>query len=98
VLGGSSGTRSSSVPPPVPPHISQTNFPPPKQSGHFDWTIPVPLQMSHSTTPFSVVSLPVPLHSSHFDGMEPVPLHLPQLTSPLPLQVLHAKNENTDLN
>jgi hypothetical protein len=62
------------------------------------WTIPVPLQMSHSTTPFSVVSLPVPLHSSHLEGKEPVPLHLLQLTSPSPLQVGHTKNENTDLN
>jgi hypothetical protein len=60
--------------------------------------MPEPLQMSHSKMPFSVVSLPVPLHSSHLPGMEPVPLHLPQLTSPLPLQVLHAKNGNPDLN
>jgi len=90
--------RSSSVPPPIPPHASQTNFPPPKQSGHLVWTMPVPLQISHSTTPFSVFSLPVPLHSSHLEGKEPVPLHLEHLTSPLPLQVGQTKNENTDLN
>jgi len=88
----------SSVSPPVPPHASHTTRPPPKHSGHFVCTIPVPLQMSHSITPFSVVSLPVPLHSSHLAGMKPVPLHLPQLTSPLPLQLLHAKNQNPDLN
>ena len=98
MLGSSSGTRSSSVSAPAPPHVSHTTLPPPKHSEHFVRTTPVPLQMSHSTTPLSVVSLPVPLHSSHFDGREPEPLHLPQLTSPLPLQVLHAKNENTDLN
>lgn len=96
LLGGSSGMISSV--PPVPPHASQTSLPPPKQSGHFVCTTPVPLQMSHSTTPFGVVSLPVPLHSSHLEGIEPVPLHLAQLTSPLPLHVAQTKNENTDLN
>jgi hypothetical protein len=60
-------------------------------------TTPLPLQISHSTTPFSVVSFPVPLHSSHLAGIEPLPLHLLQLTSPVPLQVVHTKIENLNL-
>ncbi len=83
--------------PPVPPHASQTSLPPPKHSLHLVETTPLPLQISHSTTPFSVVSFPVPLHSSHFVGILPVPLHLPQLTSPVPLHVVHTKIENLNL-
>jgi hypothetical protein len=55
---------------------------------------PLPLQISHSSTPFSVVSFPVALHSSHLAGTDPVPLHFPQLISPVPLQVVHTKMEN----
>jgi hypothetical protein len=60
-------------------------------------TTPLPLQMSHSNTPFSVVSFPVPLHSSHLVGIEPVPLHLVQATSPSPLHVVQTKIENLTL-
>jgi hypothetical protein len=83
--------------PPVPSQASQTTLPPPKHSLHLMDTTPLPLQMSHSITPFSVVSLPVPLHSSHLTGIEPVPLHLVQLTSPSPLQVVQTKIENLTL-
>ena len=90
----SGGTSMSLSLPPVPPHASQASLPPPKHSLHLMETTPLPLQISHSTTPFSVVSFPVPLHSSHLAGIEPVPLHLPQLTSPVPLHVVHTKMEN----
>jgi hypothetical protein len=83
--------------PPVPSHASQTSLPPPKHSLHLMDTTPLPLQMSHSNTPFSVVSFPVPLHSSHLAGIEPVPLHFVQLTSPSPLQVVQTKIENLNL-
>jgi hypothetical protein len=83
--------------PPVPSHASQTTLPPPKHSLHLMDTTPLPLQMSHSIMPFSVVSFPVPLHSSHLAGIEPVPLHFVQLTSPSPLQVVQTKIENLNL-
>ena len=83
---------------PVPPHASQATFPPPKHSPHLLCTVPLPLQMSHSTILDSYVSLPVPLHSSHLTGIVPVPLHLGHFTSPSPLQALQITIENTSEN